>query len=439
MTQENNEDHSRVPTDFDPQTGSKVKLLALGAAIGLFLGFLAVGFSQHAKESSLAKEARDAINELPTVDVAVAHAAPAFETLTLPGETRAWYETTLHARVNGYVSKWMADIGDHVAQGQVLATIDTPDLDAQLSAAKAKLKASQAEVKVAQSQAEFAKTDYDRIWNAPKGVVSDQERDQSKAQLDSGNARVAAAQSQVRLSRADVDNLAALTQFKQVTAPFDGIVTKRNIDVGQLVTAGSTTNTTSLYNIAQSDKIRVFVRVPESASARMKEGTPVQVTVDEIPGKVFEGTVARSAEEINTTSNTMRVEADFSNPDLKLLPGMYVHANFQLGQKGLVEIPASALVFRSSGPQVAVIDPDGRVDFRGVTIGSDEGDVVEINKGVSVGDRVALNIGDQIADGDRVKTNIAQDIAGFSKKAKPEQKVLAPTLENNSSGKIYRD
>ncbi|MGA2439631.1 MAG: efflux RND transporter periplasmic adaptor subunit [Tepidisphaeraceae bacterium] len=393
---------SRVATDVPPRTGLKLTGLAIILAIALIAGFAVVSHRAAVREEAMAEQTTVTANEPPAVDVVSVQNAPATQSLVLPGETRAWYETTIYARVNGYVGNWSSDIGDAVKKGQVMATIETPELDDQLAAAKAKWKASQAEVTVQQANTAFAKTTYDRWWNSPKGVVSDQEREAKKAEYDSDVAREAAAESQVNLAQADIDSLAALTQFKQVTAPFDGIVTSRRIDIGGLVTAGSTSGTTSLYTVAQFDKIRVFADVPESASVQMIEGTPAQITAEELPGRVFQGTVSRSSRAIDSNTKTMKVELDIPNSDLVLLPGMYVHVNFQLKQSGLLQIPASALVFRSAGPQVATVDEQGKVTFHNVTIASDQGDVVEIGAGISAGQEVALNIGDQIADGDRV-------------------------------------
>ena len=170
--------------------------------------------------------------------------------MTLPGETAAWYESTIYARVDGYVATWNVDIGDHVKKGQVLATIDTPDLDAKLAAARAKVKASRALVVARQADADFAKTTYQRWKDSPKGVVSEQERDAKKAGYDSAVANLNEAKAQVGLDQADVDRYTALTQFKQVVAPYDGTITERHIDIGNLVTDGRT-NTTPLYRMVE--------------------------------------------------------------------------------------------------------------------------------------------------------------------------------------------
>jgi len=323
--------------------------------------------------------------------------------LTLPGATAAWYTSTIYARVNGYVDKWYADIGDHVPKGQVLASIDTPDLDAQLVVAKAKLNAAEAEVKVKEAEAEFAKSTYDRWMQSPNGVVSEQERENKKAGYDSAVAQLNAAKAQVVLNQGEVDNVAAFETYKQVTAPYDGTVIERRIDIGNLVTAGSSASTTPLYRITQDDPMRVFVDVPQSVSADlMKAGIPAHITSDDATQAVFEGKITRTAAAINPGSRTLRVEVDIPNSNHVLLPGLYVQVRFDLETKGLVQVPAAALIFRSNGPQVAVVDGTDVVHFRSVTIARDDGDVVEIATGLAPGDRVALNISDAIADGEKV-------------------------------------
>jgi RND family efflux transporter MFP subunit len=328
--------------------------------------------------------------------------APPTQTLAVPGETRGWYSSPLYARVNGYVGKWIADIGDRVKKDQVLATIDTPELDAQLEAAQAQLKASEAEVKVKEADVEFAKTTYDRWQGSPRGVVSEQEREDKKARYAVAIAQLNAARARVALDQANVDRLSFLTSYKQVTAPYEGVITDRRVDIGDLVTAGSTTNTTPLYGIAQSEQIRVFVNVPQAASGDVGEGTPAEVTAGEYANRIFKGKVTRTSKSIDQRARTLRVEVDLANDDRALLPGMYVQVAFHLKPTSFVQVPASALLFRTGGPQVAVIGDTGTVKFKNVTIARDNGNFVELASGLSPGEKVALNISNQIADGDRV-------------------------------------
>jgi RND family efflux transporter MFP subunit len=399
-------EHHAVSTDFRPGTGRTVKISAAAFLALLVAGFLVVHFLKSSDSSELARASKAAAAIKPRVDVITVAAGASSRPLTLPGEAAAWYESTIYSRVNGYVGKWYADIGDHVKQGQTLATIETPELDADLKAARAELDAAQAQVKVRESEAAFARTTNERWRDSPKGVVSEQEREAKKADFDSAVAKLNAARAQVALDQAKVDRFLALTHFKQVTAPYDGTITERRIDIGNLVTAGSTAGNSPLYRMSQDDPIRVFIDVPQSAAGNlMANGAPVEVRANNIPDPVFTGKVSRTANAINPQARTLRVEVDIPNRDHMLVPGMYVNASFQLQSDNLVQVPAAALVFRSTGPHVAVVDNSGRVSFRKITIARDDGNVLELGSGVVPGDKVALNISSQITEGDQVAIN----------------------------------
>lgn len=404
------EEHSReqqsVPITYRTGTGRRIKTSAVILLAALLVGFLVVHFLKSSDSSALAKASKTASAARQRVDVITVSAGASTRPLTLPGEAAAWYESTIYARVNGYVAKWFADIGDHVHQGQALALVETPELDADLKAAMAELSAAEAQVKVRESEAEFAKTTNERWRDAPKGVVSEQERESKKSDYDSAIAKLNAARAQVALDHARVDRFSALARFKQVTAPYDGTITERRIDIGNLVTAGSAAGNTPLYRMSQDNPIRVFVDVPQSAAGGlMQSGGAVEVRASNAPGHVFSGKVSRTAKAINPQSRTLRVEVDIPNPDRLLVPGTYVNVSFQLQSDNLLQVPAAALVFRSTGPQVAVVDDSGRVSFRKITIARDDGNMLELGSGVAPGDKVALNISNQIVDGDVVAVN----------------------------------
>lgn len=389
--------------DFRPGTGRRLQILAGGFLAVLLVGFLIVHTTRTLHDHRLALAAADLLSSPPPVEIVTVQSAPGGRPLVLPGETDAWYESTIYARVNGYVGSWSANIGDHVARGQLLATIETPELDAGLVAAKAKFRASEAEVKVREAKADFAATTYARWRDSPKGVVSDQERSDKKAQYESAQAELAAARAQVNVDQAEVDRLSSFEQFKQVTAPYSGTITERRIDIGNLVSAGSSMQTTPLYRMAKVDPVRVFVDVPQSAATDlMKVGAPAEVTAGDLAGRRFVGKVTRTSEAIDPRARTLRAEIDLPNPDLVLLPGMYVQVAFQLANNGMVEVPASALVFRADGPHVVVKDSADAVHFVPVSIARDDGNMVELASGVTQGDKVVLNISNQIIDGARV-------------------------------------
>jgi RND family efflux transporter MFP subunit len=391
-----------VPTGHDPRTGRRLSIFAGALIIILLAAFFVVRHTREQDQASLAAATAARAEQPPPVEVVDVQLAPPTQSLTLPGETSGWYTSTIYARVNGYLGKWFVDIGDHVHKDQVLATIETPDLDAQLAAAQAQLVASQAEEKVKEADAEFAKTTYQRWQGSPRGVVSEQETEDKKARYQGGIAQLNAAKARVELDQANVDRLTFLTKFKQVTAPYEGVITERRVDIGDLVTAGSTANTTSLFRIVQSDQIRVFADVPQSASVHLDVGTEAEITAAAHPGQVFKGNVTRTSRSIDVRARTLRVEVDLPNKDFVLIPGMYVTVTFHLKPTTFVQIPASALLFRASGPQVALVDKSDIVKFQDVSIARDNGNLIEIGSGLSEGDRVAVNISNQIADGQKV-------------------------------------
>jgi RND family efflux transporter MFP subunit len=399
-----------VSTDFVPDTARRTKKgIAIAAAV-FVLAFVIVSVVRYVHARGVASAGESAYSAPLPVDVVIAEPPKVGQDLVLPGETAAWYETTIYARVNGYVAKWVVDIGDRVNKGQVLATIETPELDAELEAARAQLRTSEAQVKARQAEAEFSKTTNERWRDSPKGVVSEQERESKKADYESSEARLYAAEAQVSLDKSKVDQYGALREFKQVKAPFDGTITERKIDVGNLVTAGSGSTTTPLYRMAQTDPLRVFVEVPQSAAGElMHAGVPAEIRATGAVGGAFSGEIARSAESLNAQARTMRVEVDMPNVKHALLPGMYVNVAFRLPSRGSVEVPAAALIFRSSGVQVAVVDGAGKVEFRDVAIARDNGGLVELSSGVKPGDRLVLNISSQVAAGQTVAVNQADD------------------------------
>jgi RND family efflux transporter MFP subunit len=396
-------DDAAIAGPIPPGTGRRVQILAGAAAVALLIGFIVTHVSRSRTDERLATstEARAAMP--PTVAVTTVQPAPSVSVLSLPGATAAWYESTIYARVDGYVAKWFVDIGDHVEEGQVLATIETPGLDARLVAARARLNAAKAEVQVRQAEADFAQTTHDRWKNSPKGVVSDQERADKKAGFESAKAKVSAALAQVNLAEAVVDRLAADEQFKQVRAPFTGTIVQRRIDIGNLVTAGSTSGTTPLYRMTQNDPIRVFVDAPQSVSESMKVGTPVQIHVNAAQNRQLDGRITRTARAVDTQARTLRVEIDIPNHDDALLPGLYVKVGFHLLGQGMAQVPAAALVARAAGLQVAVVNSDDTVQFRDASIARDDGNTVELASGVTPGDRVVLNISSQIVAGQKVR------------------------------------
>jgi RND family efflux transporter MFP subunit len=391
---------------FDPHTGERLKRLAVIVASVFGVAFLLVSIDRIIKAHSVAREARAAAAAPALVDVITAQSVGAVQRLVLPGYTAAWHASTIYARVDGYVGKWFVDIGDRVHTGQVLALIETPELDAELAATRAQLKAGEATVLVRKAETGFARTTYERWRDSPKGVVSEQEREEKKAAYDSALARQRSAEADMALAQAQVDRYQALTQFKRVSAPYDGVITVRDIDIGNLVTAGSTSATTPLYVMTQNDPIRVFVDAPQSVADDLinsKAAVQIQTSAGSVGD--YSGQVTRTSQALNPQARTLRVEVDIANTRDELVPGMYVKVGFGLPPRGLAQVPAAALVFRASGPQVARVDSAGRISFRSVTIARDDGSVVELSSGVAPGDRVALNVSSQLSDGELVRVH----------------------------------
>jgi membrane fusion protein, multidrug efflux system len=399
-------DAGAVPTAFDPGTGRRIKRAFVIVAALLFIAFLAVRADRYFEDRGVRVSTQQAAVAPRAVEVIEAKPVGAVQRFALPGQTAAWHASTIYARVNGFVGKWQADIGDQVHKGQVLAVIETPDLDAQLLAARAQLKAAQAQLLARKAEVEFTQSTYERWRDSPKGVVSEQEREQKRADHDGAMARLKSAEADVALDQAHVDQYTALSQFKEVTAPFDGTVTERHIDIGNLVTAGSTTATTPLYVMTQNDPMRVFVDVPQNAAAELASQHGSVEVESGNGGKTYSATVARTAQALDTRARTMRVEVDLANSQQVFVPGMYVKVGFALEPKGAVEVPAAALTFGSGGAQVARVDRADRIAFAPVTIARDDGNVVELSSGVSPGDRLVLNVSSQILDGDLVQPKL---------------------------------
>lgn len=407
-----------VSTGFAPQTGARLKRMASVIAIVLGVLLVVVSIDRFFKARAIAHATAAAASAPPLVDLIVAKAVGSVQHLVLPGYTAAWHASTIYARVDGYVGNWFADIGDHVRSGQVLAVIETPELDAELAAARAQLQANEATVLVRKAETEFSRTTYERWRDSPQGVVSEQERQEKKAGYDSALARQKSAEADVALARANVSKYEALTQFKKVTAPYDGVVTVRDIDIGNLVTAGSNSSTTSLYVMTHNDPMRIFVDAPQSAADDLiKSSAAVEVMTNGGAVREYTGKITRTAAAINPQARTLRVEVDIPNPKDEFVPGMYVKVGFALPPRGLVAVPAAALVFRAAGPQVARVDAAGKIEFRNVTIGRDDGDMVELSSGVSPGDRLALNVSSQIVAGEQVRAHVTGAAGGASSPA----------------------
>jgi len=407
---DNHHDEHHVPVKASPGTGRNIMVGVIALVAVLAIGFVLRHHHNATASMDLANQVKESAEAPALVDVVRVGYSDRTAELELPGEARAWYESTIYARVSGYIDKWYKDIGDKVKEGEVLAVIQTPELDDQLNAAQARVAADKSLVTVAEANLNFAESSNKRWATADKGVVSEQEKEEKKAEYLSALAKLDAAKSQVKLDEAEVRRLSDLQTFQKVVAPYDGIITTRRIDRGDLVTAGSTTGNTPLFDIVKADKIRVFVEVPQAACLEIDNGMPAVAKSHLRGGRDFQGTVTRNSEAIDPAARTLKVEVDIDNADLALKPGMYLDVSFRTSTSNPpLKIPAGALTFRTGGPEAAVVDPDGVVHFKNVTISRDLGSFVELSSGVSSGELVAMNISNQVAEGDKVQPNIEND------------------------------
>jgi RND family efflux transporter MFP subunit len=312
----------------------------------------------------------------------------------LPAEVQAFVQATIHARASGYLKNWFVDIGDHVTNGQALAEIDTPELDQQLAQAKAELDQAQAAL-------DLAKITADRWTELLKTAsVSEQETAEKKADQVLKQANVEAA-------RANLQRLDNLKNFDRVTAPFAGTITARNTDIGQLITAGSGPE---LFRLAQTDPLRVYVRVPQPFVHALAPGQKAELTLMELPGRVFTAEVTRTAGAVDPVSRTLQVELQLPNPRGEILAGSFAQVRFNeaAAPNGLT-LSDNALIFRAQGMQVAVVGAQGRVSLHSVKLGRDFGNTVEVLDGLKIGDRVINNPPDSIADGMTVQVGMAAE------------------------------
>jgi RND family efflux transporter MFP subunit len=311
--------------------------------------------------------------------------AEAGQTLALPGTLQGFVQSPIAARAAGYLRHWTKDIGARVEKGEVLAEIESPELDQQLSQAVAAREQAASGLQLATSTVER--------WESlrKKDVVSQQDLDERRSSAAQARANLAAAE-------ANVQRLRQLEGFKRVVAPFAGVITRRYVDVGDLIDMSGK----PLFTLSQTDPLRVYVNVPQSSAQLVKPGQPVVVTQGELRGQSFKGTVARTAASIDTGTRTMQVEIALPNPNGTLLPGAYVQVALPLSASQAMLVPTNALLFRAEGARVAVVDGSGRVTLKAVTLGRNYGESVEVLDGLAADQRLVLNPSDSLADGDQV-------------------------------------
>jgi RND family efflux transporter MFP subunit len=402
-----------MPTDETsaaPRRNFRLAGFIAGTAIVLVVGF---GIALRSNGDAKLREWTDA-QAIPSVAVTLPNAKPQNASLTLPGRLEAYSRAPIFARVSGYVKTWFVDIGAKVRTGQLLAEIEAPDLDQQLLQARADLLNAQAAAKLSGATLSRRKT------LQTQNFVSQQEIDERSADLSSKEA-------QVKSQQANVERLEALASYKNVTAPFDGIVTERNTDVGALI-SGGTGSGAAMFVIADSSKLRLYVNVPQSYLSQIKVGAKAKVTVPEFAGRSFTAVVESSSQSVDVASGTTRMQLSLDNTGGELRPGAYANVELSLVRDApALSIPSSALIFNASGLRVATVTPDEKVQFKTVTIARDLGRDIEIATGLAPDDRVIVTPFDGTVEGDRVRIatpgNRAPDKSGEAARQKTSEKV----------------
>jgi RND family efflux transporter MFP subunit len=348
----------------------------------LFVIFLILGIYAVSQRTSEHKALAQQTEQMAIPYVSVIRATPinSDSEMVLPGTLKPYVESPLYARTNGYLKKWYKDIGSHVAKGDILAEIDTPEIDQQLAQARADLVTAQANL----SLSTLTATRYQDL------IKTDSV---SRQDLDNANGDLAARRPMVQSADANVKRLEELESFKRVYAPFTGIITQRNVDTGNLINAGNGgTATKEMFDLAQIDPMRVYVAVPQSYSPSIHLGLKACLSLTELAQRSFCGQVVRTANSIDSSTRTLLTEVDVPNPSGTLLPGSYAEVHFDVKVSGQrLSLPINALLFRPDGTMAAVVGPDNRINLKKITIGKDYGSTLEIVQGIDLTDRIVIN------------------------------------------------
>ncbi len=385
-------------------------LLFVLVAIAVVVGIL----PRLTREKSLLAASQTQSEQRPLVEAATARQAPIRGTLDLPGDMQALVDSPVFARVDGYLRTRLVDYGDRVKAGQLLAEIDTPELDQQIRQARAAVSQSQstqnevkADLDLSKANLNLAKLTVER-WRrlSQKGVVARQEADQkeadfavTEAQVAKAQASIATTQETVHANEANLHRLEEMKGFSRITAPFDGVITARNVDIGTLVNSGNGGSARELFHIAQIQVLRIFVNVPQTNVASMHPGQTAELRVQELPGQVFTARVTRIANALDAASRAMITVLEVPNPRGVLMPGMYAQVRFSTGRaEASVIVPGDVLILGKQGPRVAVVGSDHRIHMRPIRIGQDLGSEIEVVSGLSAGEVVVANPSDAVRE-----------------------------------------
>ncbi|AUX40496.1 RND transporter [Sorangium cellulosum] len=379
---------------------TRTRGVALGVGLVVVLGaaFAAAYLPRRSARAALEQGVKASEGAAPRVVVITPQAVSSDRALVLPGSVQPLEETVVYPRVSGYARRWLADIGDKVAEGQILAEIDTPELDQELAQARAELVQAKAGLTQAKATRDLSRSSLSRYEQlVPAGVAPKEELEERQGQAHVAEASVVVAEAAITAQQASIQRLLDLKKFARIAAPFAGTVTSRTIERGALVTAG---NGTPLFKIAATDPVRVFVGIPQGVAPSVKVDAPARVTVREFPGQPFEGKVARTAGALDTATRTMNTEVRVPNPEGRLLAGMYAEVALTLPTPHRVlEVPATALYNDAKGLRVAVVDPGNKLRFAPIVVERDTGATIQIATGLDGSERVVKLASAELAEG----------------------------------------
>ena len=382
-----------------------VRLLGIGGFVALVFGALSAGFiPRWEQQRKIDAEAAATVTAVPSVTVAVAKPEESGAERVLPGNSLPLEEAALFARTTGYLKRRMVDIGDRVKADQLLAEISAPDIDDQLAQARANLAQAKANLPLAEANARLARITLGRDVKSGPIAVPAEQIDQDRATVETTAAQVEATRASILVNEAAVQRFTDLQGFQKIVAPFPGVITARNVDAGDLITADAPSSTRELFHIMRTDVLRVWVNVPQVFAIGIKVGQEAEVFRREAPQKTFQGKVTRTADALDPNTRTLLTEVQVANPDNQLRPGMYLQVRFLFAREfHPVRIPAAALVIRTGAPMVGVLDAQQKVHYRKVQLGRDFGTEIAVIDGLSDGDRVVVHPGDDLPEGTRVQ------------------------------------
>jgi RND family efflux transporter MFP subunit len=413
-----NQNEHEIPTDL-PRVGKKtVTLFSVGAVV-IFAALFVIGYIPHRQRMRAAREVAGEHDSKPVVEVMVPKRTNASSDLVLPADVRALQETSIYPRANGYLKRLLVDIGDRVKAGQLLAEIDTPEVDAQLNESRAALEQSKANLTKSETDFALSQSTFARYQSLAKtGAITQQELDEKQSGFNQARSALNAAKATVTASEAAVQRLAELQSFEKVTAPFAGVIAARNYDVGALLNPANNGAGKELFRVAETDTLRMFVNVPQVYVSSIREGQDAFFESRDQHGRTFKGKVSRSAGAIDPATRTMRFQVNCPNPDALLWAGMYGQVRFPITQSNQpLVIPSSAMLM------VAVVDDANRIRFHKVTVGRDFGTEMEVLDGLSGGEEVVSNPGQRLVDGVEVQV------------ASPQNDVKPPTPRQATASK----